>query len=318
MSVTHSTVATLPDEAGKEVNKDEWNAAHTVGDGSFVAAKLSATAACVFGATAAGNGAEIGVTGTGDAVLATSPTLVTPALGTPASGTLTNCTGLPQAGTVGLTTADSPEFAAVNVGHASDTTIARPSAGDISVEGNIVYRAGGTDVPVTDGGTGASAAIGACANLAAVFILGKSAASSSGAADTNENVLATITVPAGAMGVNGALKIKFATSHTNNANNKTYRVRLGGISGTAFLTHLFTATVRIMYELVIQNDASASAQKSYRNAITSAASNNVEAFATGVINTASAQDIVITAQKATGTDTMTLEMYTVELLSDGA
>lgn len=34
-------------------------------------------------------------TGTGSAVFATSPTLVTPALGTPASGTLTNCTGLP-------------------------------------------------------------------------------------------------------------------------------------------------------------------------------------------------------------------------------
>lgn len=37
-------------------------------------------------------------TGTGAAVFATSPTLVTPALGTPSSGTLTNCTGLPIAG----------------------------------------------------------------------------------------------------------------------------------------------------------------------------------------------------------------------------
>tara|TARA_R110000764_G_scaffold235415_1_gene329966 strand:+ start:863 stop:1846 length:984 start_codon:yes stop_codon:yes gene_type:complete len=37
-------------------------------------------------------------TGTGGAVFATSPTLVTPALGTPASGVLTNATGLPIAG----------------------------------------------------------------------------------------------------------------------------------------------------------------------------------------------------------------------------
>jgi hypothetical protein len=36
-------------------------------------------------------------TGTGSLVFATSPTLVTPALGTPSSGTLTNCTGLPFA-----------------------------------------------------------------------------------------------------------------------------------------------------------------------------------------------------------------------------
>jgi hypothetical protein len=35
------------------------------------------------------------ITGTGSAVLATSPTLVTPALGTPSSATLTNATGLP-------------------------------------------------------------------------------------------------------------------------------------------------------------------------------------------------------------------------------
>lgn len=36
-----------------------------------------------------------GTTGSGSIVLATSPTLVTPALGTPSSGILTNCTGLP-------------------------------------------------------------------------------------------------------------------------------------------------------------------------------------------------------------------------------
>lgn len=52
-----------------------------------------------------GNGTAISAastTGSGDVVLATSPTLVTPALGTPASGTLTNATGLPiDGGTTG-------------------------------------------------------------------------------------------------------------------------------------------------------------------------------------------------------------------------
>jgi len=44
-------------------------------------------------------------TGSGAVVLATSPTLVTPALGTPSSGTLTNCTGLPiSTGVSGLGT----------------------------------------------------------------------------------------------------------------------------------------------------------------------------------------------------------------------
>jgi len=44
----------------------------------------------------------------------------------------------------------------LELGHATDTTIARVSAGVISVEGKNVYMAGGTDVAVADGGTGRS------------------------------------------------------------------------------------------------------------------------------------------------------------------
>lgn len=44
----------------------------------------------------------------------------------------------------------------IELGHASDTTLTRTGAGDIAVEGNAIYRAGGTDVPLADGGTGAS------------------------------------------------------------------------------------------------------------------------------------------------------------------
>lgn len=103
-------------------------------------------------------------TGSGSLVFANSPTLVTPALGTPSSGNLTNCIDLPLAGLVdistnrilgrstagtgaveelnvtsvpaliGLGTSDSPQFTGVNVGHASDTTITRVSAGKIAVE----------------------------------------------------------------------------------------------------------------------------------------------------------------------------------------
>jgi hypothetical protein len=46
-------------------------------------------------------------TGTGSLVRATSPVLVTPALGTPSSGTLTNCTGMPTAGITGTLTDNS-------------------------------------------------------------------------------------------------------------------------------------------------------------------------------------------------------------------
>lgn len=64
-------------------------------------------------------------TGTGALVFATSPTLVTPALGTPSSGTLTNCTGLPQAAIVGakveIGIACSDETTAITTGTAKAT-----------------------------------------------------------------------------------------------------------------------------------------------------------------------------------------------------
>jgi hypothetical protein len=68
--------------------------------------------------------------------------------------------------TLGLGTADSPEFTAINLGHASNTTITRTGAGDIAIEGNAIYRASGTDVAIADGGTGQSTATAAFDALA--------------------------------------------------------------------------------------------------------------------------------------------------------
>ena len=111
-------------------------------------------------------------TGTGAAVFATSPTLVTPILGTPTSGTLTNCTGLPtiiaaneasdttcfpafftaatgelgpktnsnltydaSTGAFSIGTSAPLTAGTIELGAASDTTISRTGAGAIAVEG---------------------------------------------------------------------------------------------------------------------------------------------------------------------------------------
>jgi hypothetical protein len=76
-------------------------------------------------------------TGTGSLVFATSPTLVTPALGTPSSGTLTSCTGLPvSTGVSGLGTGIAAALA-VNTGSAGapvllNGALGTPSSGTLT------------------------------------------------------------------------------------------------------------------------------------------------------------------------------------------
>ena len=104
------------------------NATYWRGDGTWAAVSATASAISI-GITAVNagtsgyilynNGGSLGnlaTTGSGNVVLATSPTLVTPALGTPSSATLTNATGLPiSTGVSGLGTNVATALA-VNVG----------------------------------------------------------------------------------------------------------------------------------------------------------------------------------------------------------
>lgn len=88
-------------------------------------------------------------TGSGALVFANTPTLVTPLLGTPTSGTLTNCTGLPIAGLVS-STSTALGLGSIELGHATDTTLARVSAGVVSIEGvNILTTSTGAAIAQT-------------------------------------------------------------------------------------------------------------------------------------------------------------------------
>jgi hypothetical protein len=74
----------------------------------------------------------------------TSPTLTTPDLGTPSSLTLTNATGLPINGLTSSTSA-ALGLGSIELGHASDTTIARGSAGVVTIEGVNIVTTSSTD-----------------------------------------------------------------------------------------------------------------------------------------------------------------------------
>lgn len=144
------------------------------------------------------------------------------------------------------------------------------------------------------------------------YPLANSAVAVSGSNDTNENTLATVTVPAGAMGANGALRIWTLWTFTNNANAKTPRIRLGGASGTIWFAANAASAATGQFITIIRNRNAANSQVGFQTGGTNWGV-SATACQTGTTDTASAQDLVITVQKGTGTDTMTLEAYTVEL-----
>ena len=182
---------------------------------------------------------------------------------------------------------------------------------------------GGLAVPVTvaNGGTGGATGQAAAASLTVPYILAKSFVAVSAGADTSEDTLATITVPANALAANGVLRITWQFTHSGAGGTRTVRVRYSGASGTQYLNQALGATrVSITGTTIIGNRNATNSQSGSSIGVqdngaglASAAAGNV----TSAVDTTASTTAVITCQKASAGDVCTLDGYVAELLSSG-
>ena len=136
----------------------------------------SLTLASALPVTSGGTGVTTS-TGSGNVVLSTSPTLVTPVLGTPTSGTLTNCTGLPlTTGVTGVLPNANTTAASAN---GASTIVARDASGNFTantvtanVTGNLTGTAANAtilqttrSIAISGGATGTATNFNGSANI---------------------------------------------------------------------------------------------------------------------------------------------------------
>jgi hypothetical protein len=116
-------------------------------------------------------------------------------------------------------------------------------------------------------------------------------------ATTAENTLASLVLPA--LSKNSRLRVSYGVTHTNGADDKIVKVKLGA---TALLTTTTTAAASDRKSVEIRNKGATNVQAS--NAGTTAA---VETGVAGVV-------LSITGQKETGADSLVLTDWLVELI----
>lgn len=125
-----------------------------------------------------------------------------------------------------------------------------------------------------------------------------------------ETVLATIAVPGATLGPNGILRINALWSMTNNANNKTPRIKFGSV---LFYENNFTTTASLQHLVIIRNRNSQAIQIGQPLTFLGFAQSQF-AVVTATIDTSASQNIQFTGQLANTGDTLTLEAYSVEAM----
>lgn len=127
---------------------------------------------------------------------------------------------------------------------------------------------------------------------------------------TDETVIRPIPVPAGIMRLSGSIYYSITWSMTNGADDKTLRVRLGGLLGTAFTARVVTTSAGGQLEGYIHNRGAANSQVGQPAGI-SGVSESTGAVITGSVDTSAATTLDITGQLENAANSITVQRVMV-------
>lgn len=132
--------------------------------------------------------------------------------------------------------------------------------------------------------------------------------------DTNENTLATISIPANSMGPNGFIRVTMLWTTDGNTNTKTMRVRF---NNTVFwaITHSLATHLTGQALAIIRNRNATNSQVGMALNAAGISTGFNGAVITSAHDTTAALNLTITAQCTTsGSDSIHLEAYEVEVV----
>jgi hypothetical protein len=202
-----------------------------VANGGTGITSLGAGVATFLGTPSSSNlaAAVTGETGSGALVFATSPTLVTPALGTPSSGTLTNCTGLPVAGG-GTGRASHTAYAVICGG--TTTTAAQQSIASVGTSGQVLTSNGAGALPTFQAAAGGFPS-------GTVMLFAQTSAPTGWTKNTSTGNNSALRVVTGTASTGGS--VDFTTAFVSQT--PTGSVSISTISGSAGATTLTTPQI---------------------------------------------------------------------------
>lgn len=126
----------------------------------------------------------------------------------------------------------------------------------------------------------------------------------------NETTLATIVIPGGMMGPNGAIRVTAVWSHTDSANTKRLVVTFGGVT---YQYASATNSASYQTQAVIRNRNSMASQVGVGSNVVGYAG-TVTPIVTSSLDTSQDQILLIRGKPGAVGETVTLEGYTVEIL----